>query len=107
MADSADQDPRKGEIGDMGPEEFRAAAHRVVDWMADYLADVDRFPVFAKVSPGDVRRKLSASPPESSEPIEEMLADFEDKILPGVTHWNHPGFMGYFAITGSGPGIIG
>lgn len=102
-----DQSATPSGIGDMDSDEFRTAAHQVVDWIADYLANVDRYPVLANVAPGDVRRQLPTSPPETSEPVAQMLADFEEKILPGITHWNHPGFMGYFGITGSGPGILG
>ena len=107
MAHSSHDPIDPSTLGDMDPEEFRAMAHRVVDWIADYLADVDRFPVAARVSPGAIRRQLPASPPEHPEPMEHILADFERTILPGLTHWNHPGFMGYFGITGSGPGILG
>lgn len=92
---------------DLPPEEFRALAHEVADWMADYLAGVGDLPVFPKVRPGDVRAALPAEPPESAEPLGDVLADFRDIILPGLTHWNHPGFFGYYAITGSAPGILG
>ncbi len=93
--------------GDMPPEEFRRHAHDVADWIADYLAGVDAYPVLAQVSPGDIVAKLPASPPSQAEPMETILRDFREVILPGITHWNHPRFHGYFSITGSGPGILG
>lgn len=91
----------------MDPESFRRAAHRAVDWIADYLAHPERYPVLPAVQPGDVRRQLSPAPPEQPEPMASILDDFERVIVPATTHWNHPGFFAYFAITGSGPGIIG
>ncbi len=93
--------------GDMDPDEFRRHAHAVADWMADYLRDPGRFPVLAQVQPGDTAAKLPEAAPEHGEDMATILRDFEDTILPGVTHWNHPGFFAYFAITGSAPGIIG
>ena len=93
--------------GDLPPEEFRRLAHEAADWMADYLADVGSLPVLARVSPGEVRAKLPAAPPDHGEVPERVLADFRDILLPGITHWNHPAFFGYFSISGSGPGILG
>lgn len=92
--------------GDMDPEAFRREAHRVADWIADYLADPDRFPVLSRARPGDIRRALPTHAPEQGESFDDIFADFERVILPGITHWNHPGFFAYFAITGSGPGVL-
>ena len=91
----------------MDPEAFRREAHRLADWIADYLADPARYPVLATVAPGDVRRQLPDHAPAQGESFDAIFADFEKIILPGITHWNHPGFFAYFAITGSGPGILG
>ncbi|MBB4639078.1 pyridoxal phosphate-dependent decarboxylase family protein [Longimicrobium terrae] len=93
--------------GDMPPEEFRRHAHQVVDWMADYLAGVGDYPVMAQVRPGEVAARLPASAPDAGEPVDDILRDFRDVIIPGITHWNHPDFFAYFSITGSGPGILG
>ncbi len=93
--------------GDLHPEMFRAYGRRVIDWITDYLADPERFPVLARVKPGDVRQALPSEAPDAPEPLHRVLADFERVILPGITHWNHPGFFAYFAISGSAPGILG
>jgi aromatic-L-amino-acid/L-tryptophan decarboxylase len=93
--------------GDMPPDEFREHGHAVVEWIADYLAAVGEYPVLARVEPGEIRAQLPAEAPEAPTAMAEILADFERVLLPGVTHWNHPGFFAYFAITGSGPGILG
>ena len=92
--------------GDMDPEAFRREAHRVADWIADYLSAPERFPVLSPVNPGDIRGALPPSAPEAGEPFADIFSDFERIIVPGITHWNHPGFFAYFAITGSGPGIL-
>jgi len=91
----------------MDPEAYRHAAHRVADWTADYLRDVERFPVLTPAEPGTVRRGLPVAPPAHGEPIETVLADIEELLIPATTHWQSPGFMAYFASSGSGPGILG
>ena len=93
--------------GDMDPEAFRRYGYQVVEWIADYLASAGRYPVLAQTSPGEIRRALPEVPPQEPEPMEAILADFERVLLPGITHWNAPGFLAYFGITGSGPGILG
>ncbi|HEX9935998.1 MAG TPA: pyridoxal-dependent decarboxylase [Longimicrobium sp.] len=94
-------------LGDMPADEFRRHAHAVVDWMADYLADVESYPVLSRVQPGEVAAQLPPAPPAHGEDFEKVLADFDRVVMPGVTHWNHPGFHAYFAVTGSAPGIMG
>jgi aromatic-L-amino-acid/L-tryptophan decarboxylase len=90
----------------MDPEAFRREAHRIADWIADYFAAPERFPVLSRVQPGDIRDALPDHAPEEGEPFDAIFADFERVILPGITHWNHPGFFAYFAISGSGPGVL-
>ncbi len=89
-----------------GNDEIRETLHAAADWAADYLAGVERYPVLARVSPGEIAAGLPDSPPELGEPMERLLADFERIVLPGITHWNHPGFFAYFGISGSGPGVV-
>jgi aromatic-L-amino-acid decarboxylase len=93
-------------FGDMDPEAFRREAHRVADWIADYLAGSTRYPVLSQVAPGSIAASLPPEAPERGEPFDAIFADFERVLLPGITHWNHPGFFAYFAITGSAPGIL-
>ncbi|MBW3629838.1 MAG: amino acid decarboxylase [Gemmatimonadetes bacterium] len=93
--------------GDMPPEEFRRYGHEVIDWIADYFEQVGSYPVLPRVSPGDVAGQLPELAPEEPAEMSEILADFRDVLVPGVTHWNHPAFFGYFAISGSGPGVLG
>ena len=93
-------------FGDMDPEDFRKEAYRIADWIADYLAAPDRYPVLAQVKPGDIRSALPANAPDRGESFDRIFADFEQILLPGITHWNHPGFFAYFATSGSGPGVL-
>lgn len=88
-------------------EEFRSAGHQAVDWIADYLDNARRYPVLARTRPGELVDRLPRSAPEKGEPYAAILEDFEKQILPAVTHWNHPGFLAYFACTGSAPAILG
>ncbi|GAB1344006.1 pyridoxal phosphate-dependent decarboxylase family protein [Gemmatimonas sp.] len=93
--------------GDLSPDEFRAAAHAAVDWIAEYLESSGQYPVRSRARPGEVRAALPAAPPEHGEPLGAMLRDFHGTIVPGITHWNHPGFFAYFANSGAYPGILG
>ncbi len=92
---------------DMSDPEFRRALAKVGDWVAKYRQRVDLLPVLSKVKPGEVRHALPAIPPLHGEPLENWLDDLDQIVVPGLTHWNHPGFMAYFSLTGSGPGILG
>ncbi len=94
-------------IDDMDPQAFRSHAKLVVEWIASYLEQVGTFSVLAHTAPGDIRRLLPGSPPLHPEPMETILSDVDRLLLPGITHWNAPGFMAYFGITASGPGILG
>jgi aromatic-L-amino-acid/L-tryptophan decarboxylase len=99
-------DRASGHPGDLTPAAFRAALHEVADLAADYFERVGEYPVLPPVQPGAIRDALPTQPPESAEPLAAILADYKRIIEPGTTHWNHPGFMAYFAVTGSGPGIL-
>jgi len=80
----------------MDNDEFRAWSRRAADWGADYRATLRERPVRPALSPGEIFRGIEASPPEAPEPMEQIFADFEDKIVPGMTHWQHPRFFAYF-----------
>ena len=97
---------KKKLIGDMPPEEFRKYGHELIDWIADYLINIEQYPVLPTVEPGEVKEKFPQNPPENGEDIKKILSDIDGKIIPGVTHWNHPKFMAYFNSTSSGPGIL-
>src|SRR6185437_1882561 len=87
-------------------EEFRAQAHRVAEWMANYLETVEGRPVRAQTSPGEILALLPGSAPESGEPMERILADFDRVIMPGITHWQHPRFFAYFPANSSPPSVL-
>lgn len=91
----------------MTPEEFRRQGHAAIDWIADYWASLDDLPVLSQVAPGDVRRKLPASPPETGEPFDALLADLDELVVPGLTHWQHPRFFAYFPANSSPAAILG
>lgn len=90
----------------MDHEEFRRYGHQVVDWIADYLKDIRQYPVLPSMKPGDLVDRLPAQAPDRGERMDDILEDFERSIVPGLTHWNHPRFFAYFAISGSEPGIL-
>src|SRR5258708_21421098 len=104
---SLDPAQQPGSTGDMDREAFRRYGHQVVDWMADYLQHASTYPVLAQTAPGDIRRALPGQPPAHPEPLEAILADFDHLLMPGITHWNSPGFMAYFSITRSAPCLLG
>jgi aromatic-L-amino-acid/L-tryptophan decarboxylase len=91
----------------MTPEQFRRHGHQVVDWIADYWTRIGSLPVRSPVAPGDVRAALPDAPPEQGEPVDAVLADLDRVVVPGLTHWQHPGFLGYFPANTSGPSVLG
>lgn len=93
-------------MSDMPIEEFRKSGHQLVDWIADYLKDIEKYPPLSQVNPGDILKRIPKSPPQKGEDIENVLKDVDKFLMDGITHWNHPGFMAYFNSTSSGPGIL-
>ena len=91
----------------MTPDEFRRHGHAVVDWIADYRANVGERPVMARTAPGEVKAQLPASPPEAPEPFEALLADLDTIIAPGLSHWQSPAFFGYFPCNGTLASVLG
>lgn len=96
--------PRPAPRADL--EEFRRVGHEMIDWIASYLETIEQYPVLAQVEPGQFRQSLPTTPPEAAEPLDRIWADFRKLVVPATTHWNHPGFLAYFANTGSPPGIL-
>jgi aromatic-L-amino-acid decarboxylase len=90
----------------MDIEEFRTYTHIFSDWMADYLASVEQYPVRSQVKPGDIISQIPVSCPDRGEPMETIFADFQEKILPGITHWQHPRFFAYFNANSSPPSVL-
>jgi aromatic-L-amino-acid/L-tryptophan decarboxylase len=91
----------------MTPDEFRHHGHQAIDWIADFLANPTRYPVLPAVKPGELTDALPGAGPERGESMEKIFADFERLIVPATTHWNHPGFMAYFANSSTAEGILG
>src|SRR5437899_530960 len=91
----------------MTPDEFRAAGHKLIDWIADYRATVADRPVAARTQPGEVRDRLPAAPPERPEDFAAVFRDLEQVLLPGLTHWQHPRFFGYFPSNASLASVLG
>jgi aromatic-L-amino-acid/L-tryptophan decarboxylase len=97
----------ESDLGDIGADEFREHGHAAVEWIARYLEGIEARPVLSRATPGQVRAGIPDAPPEEAESLTDILADIDRVVMDGITHWNHPGFMAYFAISGSGPGILG
>ena len=91
---------------DMETKEFRQAAHQLVDWMADYMENTDRYDVKPAIRPGAIKNQLPASAPIEGEDFQKLFHDFNSIILPGMTHWQHPQFFAYFPTGASGPSIL-
>ncbi len=87
-------------------DEFRAAGHRLIDWIAGYFDDIESYPPLSRVQPGDIERQFDDTPSERGRSYDALIAEFEKRILPGITHWNHPSFFAYFSNTGSQAGIL-
>jgi aromatic-L-amino-acid decarboxylase len=91
----------------MTPEEFRRLGYRIVDWIADYRAQAGSLPVMSRAEPGAVRAQLPSSPPAGPESFASILEDFEQRIVPGLSHWQHPSFFGYFPSNGELSSVLG
>jgi len=90
----------------MDKETFRDFGYKFVDWVADYMTGVSKFPVVSKVKPGEIRAKLAPQPPIQPESLETIFSDFKTLILPGITHWQHPGWFAYFPANSSPASIL-
>jgi aromatic-L-amino-acid decarboxylase len=90
----------------MDSAEFRKHAHHLVDWMADYLEKIESYPVKPRVQPGEILRQIPKSAPQNGESFDAIFHDFTSIVLPGMTHWQHPAFFGYFPANNSEPSIL-
>jgi aromatic-L-amino-acid/L-tryptophan decarboxylase len=91
----------------MTPDAFRKYGKKMIDWIADYYENVEKYPVLSQINPGDVENKLPASPPARGESIDEILDDVNSIVMPGITHWQSPNFFAYFPSNSSGPSVLG
>jgi aromatic-L-amino-acid decarboxylase len=91
----------------MTPEEFRRAGHALIDWIADYRAGVEGLPVMSRVEPGEIKASLPTAPPRDAEPFDDILRDVSEKLVPGLSHWQHPRFFGYFPSNGLLSSVLG
>jgi aromatic-L-amino-acid decarboxylase len=91
----------------MSPEEFRKQGKQMIDWIADYYENIEKYPVLSQVRPGDISKQLPDSPPVEGESIEQIMEDVNSIIMPGITHWQSPNFFAYFPSNSSGPSILG
>ena len=90
----------------MDHQQFRKYGHELVDWLADYMDGVESYPVVSPVKPGEIKSRIAGSPPATEEPMDRIIADFQNLILPGITHWQHPGWFAYFPANNSPPSVL-
>ena len=102
-----DEMPPLGALGDMSPTELRSELHRMADWIADYRESIGARAIMPTLAPGVVTGGLSASLPEAPAPMSAIRRDFDDVVMPGIMHWGHPAFLGYFGSTSNGPALLG
>ncbi len=91
----------------MTPEDFKRSGHQLIDWIADYVENIERQRVTSEVRPGEVRAQLDEHPPASPDGFDAVMADVDQVIVPGLTHWQHPGFFAYFPANSSYSAILG
>ena len=87
----------------MTPDEFRRSGHAIIERIARYMEEVERYPVLSQVEPGSVRAKLPDAAPKQGEPFADVLRDVDEIVVPGLTHWQSPNFYAYFPANGVGP----
>ncbi|MFL3026876.1 MAG: aminotransferase class V-fold PLP-dependent enzyme [Candidatus Neomarinimicrobiota bacterium] len=91
----------------MSIKEFKENGYKVIDWIADYYENIESYPVLSNIKPGELRKNLPKSPPQNGENFNNILSDMNDKIIPGITHWQSPNFFAYFPCNATGPAILG
>src|SRR5256714_13965658 len=93
-------------LGDIPADAYRKRLHDLADWMADYRENIAKQRISPTAKPGAIVSALPATPPETAEPLERIFADVDRLIVPGVVHWAHPQFMGYFGCTTNAAGVF-
>jgi aromatic-L-amino-acid decarboxylase len=96
-----------GPLGDLSPDVLRRELHRMADWVADYRESIASRAITSVVQPGDVTAGLTAHIPEGPDSLSAVLRDLDAVIMPGIVHWGHPAFLGYFGSTSNGPALLG
>ena len=96
-----------GPLGDLSPEDLRAHLHRMADWVADYRAGIEARPIVPAVRPGEIGAATTTGMPHEPVPMSRIIDDLDTVVMPGVVHWGHPAFLGYFGSTSNGPALIG
>ena len=102
-----EREPGTDDAAHMTPDEFRRCGHALIERIARYMEEVERYPVLSQVEPGWVRERLPRAAPEHGEPFADVLRDIDEVIVPGLTHWQSPSFFAYFPANASGPSILG
>ncbi|MDE0456864.1 MAG: aminotransferase class V-fold PLP-dependent enzyme [Chromatiales bacterium] len=95
------------DVPHMTPGEFRRCGHAVVERIARYMEEIERYPVLSRAEPGSIRERLPHAAPEHGEPFSDVLRDVDEIVMPGITHWQSPNFFAYFPANASGPSILG
>jgi aromatic-L-amino-acid/L-tryptophan decarboxylase len=90
----------------MDTENFRKYGHEFIDWLADYFENIEKYPVKPNVQPGEMIRQFPVSPPAKGEPMDDIFRDFQTQVVPGITHWQHPGWMAYFPANNSPESVL-
>ncbi|MGH7626324.1 MAG: pyridoxal phosphate-dependent decarboxylase family protein [Gemmatimonadaceae bacterium] len=94
-------------LGDISPQELRSYLHRVADWVADYRETIEQRPISPRVRPGEIAARCSTEPPNEPSPLGKIIAELDAVVMPGIVHWGHPAFLGYFGSTSNGPALLG
>jgi aromatic-L-amino-acid decarboxylase len=101
------QSPPPAFLGDIPAEMMRPLLHRVADWVANYRETIESRAVARRATPGDVAAQCAAEPPEGPASLDTILAELDAVVMPGIVHWGHPAFLGYFGSTSNGPALVG
>ncbi len=94
-------------VGDLAPEALRAHLHRIADWIADYRGTIEQRPIAPHVRPGEIAARFPVDPPDAPTPLDDIVAELDTVVMPGIVHWGHPAFLGYFGSTSNGPALAG